>query len=261
MKHANPIRVGLFGFGQAGKLAAREILLDPECDLSWVVRRQWRKPVDAVSDIFDLPGDRGTAFTLADVMDPGFFKRHPVDCIIDFSDASGVDVYAHAARRGISVVSAVSHYDDAHMERLHGMSSKASVLWSPNITLGINFIMTMGKIFRAMVPHADVQIVEEHFAAKKGVSGTALRLASALDVDPSECVRSVRAGGIVGRHQLIFGMPNQTLRFTHESVSRAVFGRGAILAAKWLRGRGPGFFSMEEMMADRIRDAIARTMG
>ncbi len=252
MKTITPLRIGLFGFGQTGKLAAREVLLDHECELAWVVRRQWDGHEGPVGRLFGMPGDRSKPFTLSEAAHPDFFRRNPVDCIIDFSDKSGVDAYAHAAQSGISVVSAVSHYDEEHLAKLKGMCGSAPVLWSPNITVGINFIMAMGKIFRALVPDADVQIVEEHFSGKKGVSGTALRMASALGVDPRESVFSVRAGGIVGRHELIFGMPNQTLRFTHESVSRAVFGRGAILAAKWLRGRAPGYFTMENMMTDRI---------
>lgn len=255
MKTIRPLRIGLFGFGQTGKLAARETLLDSECELSWVVRRQWNDAEGPVSSIFDLPGKRGEKFTLADAAAPDFFRKHKVDCIVDFSGKSGVDAYAHAAKAGICVVSAVSHYDEENLAKLKEMSRTAPVLWSPNITLGINFIMAMGKIFRNIAPAADVQIVEEHFAGKKGVSGTALRMASTLGVDPEESVRSIRAGGIVGRHQIIFGMPNQTLRFTHESVSRAVFGRGALLAAKWMRKRPPGYYTMEQVMTDLILSA------
>ena len=146
-------------------------------------------------------------------------------------------------------MSAVSHYDEPGAAALGAMSEKTAVLWSPNITIGINFIMVAAKIFRGLVPDADVQIVEEHFAAKKGVSGTATRMAKELHVSESECVLSVRAGGIVGKHEIIFGMPNQTIRLVHESISRAVFGRSALLAAKWLRDRPAGFYSMEDIQA------------
>ncbi len=253
-----PLRIGLFGFGQTGKLAAREVLIDRECELTWVVRREWEGHAGPIGPMLGLPAGNTAPFTLADAAAPDFFRRNPVDCIIDFSDKSGVEAYEHAADAGVAVVSAVSHYDDEHLARLKAMSDRTAVLWSPNITVGINFIMAMGKIFQAFVPDADVQIVEEHFAGKKGVSGTALRMAAAMGADPAKSVFSVRAGGIVGRHELIFGMPNQTLRFTHESVSRAVFGRGAILAAKWMRGREPGYYTMERMMTDRILAAATQ---
>lgn len=253
-----PLRIGVFGFGQTGRLAAREVLMDGECELRWVVRREWDEHDRSVSRTLGLPGsDRGELRTLAEARHPEFFLRHPVDCIIDFSSQSGAASYAHAADNGVRVVSAVSHYDEESFAKLRAMSDRVSVLWSPNITVGINFIMAVGKIFRAMIPGADVQIVEEHFAAKKGVSGTALRIAKSLGVDPADGISSIRAGGIVGRHEIIFGMPNQTVRLVHESVSRAVFGRGALLAAKWMRSRGPGLFTMEEMMIEHIRDAAS----
>lgn len=250
----NPLRIGVFGFGQTGRLAAREVLLDPECELAWVVRREWDDCDTSVSRTLGLSGnERGDLRTLAEAKRADFFRKNPVDCIIDFSSQSGVETYEHAAACGVRVVSAVSHYDEEGLARLKAMSERVSVLWSPNITVGINFIMAMGRIFRGLVPDADVQIVEEHFAAKKGVSGTALRIAKSLGVDPVESISSVRAGGIVGRHEIIFGMPNQTVRLVHESVSRVVFGRGAIIAAKWMRDHGPGFFSFDEIIAERIR--------
>lgn len=251
-----PLRIGVFGFGQTGKLTAKEVLEDAECELAWVVRREWDGRDTSVSRTLGIPGEeRGDLRTLAEAKRKDFFLRNPVDCIIDFSSQSGVEIYEHAAACGIRVVSAVSHYEKESLAKLKAMSERVAVLWSPNITVGINFVMAVGKIFRAMIPEADVQIVEEHFSAKKGVSGTALRIASALGVDPGESISSVRAGGIVGKHEVIFGMPNQTIRLVHESVSRVVFGRGAILAAKWMRDREPGFFAMEDLMVERIRAA------
>lgn len=251
-----PLRIGLFGFGQTGRLAAKEILNDPDCELTWVVRRQWGEHDRSASQIMNLAGHRGELLTTDDVVAPDFFPKHAVDCIVDFSSETGVKLYRHAAEHGIRIVSAVSHYDESGLTALGALSERTAVLWSPNITLGINFIMTAGKIFRTMMPGADVQIVEEHFSAKRGVSGTALRIAEALNVNAEESVRSVRAGGIVGKHEIIFGMPNQTIRLVHESISRAVFGRSALLAAKWLRDKPAGFYSMEDMMRDHIRTAV-----
>lgn len=256
----NKLRIGLIGFGKAGALAAKEILNDEECELAWVARREWKDTPASISAALARPGEQqGLPVTTGQMDAPDFFTRHPVDFIIDFSDRTGVEHYARAADHGIGVVSAVSHYDDEQIDRLRAMSARVPVLWSPNITVGINFIMAMGKVFRSLVPGADVQIVEEHFSAKKDVSGTALKIARHLDVDPQESISSVRAGGIVGRHEIIFGMPYQTIRLTHESVSRAVFGRGALLAAKWMRDLGPGFHSMESLITEFIRNEMLRS--
>jgi 4-hydroxy-tetrahydrodipicolinate reductase len=59
-------------------------------------------------------------------------------------------------------------------------------------------------------------------------------------------------GGIVGKHEIVFGLPHQTIRLTHESISRAAFGQGAIFAAKWLVDKEPGLYSMEQIVADKM---------
>jgi len=112
-------------------------------------------------------------------------------------------------------------------------------------------------VVRSVIPQADVAILEEHFRQKADVSGTALRIAKKLGVDPSENVKSIRAGGIVGRHEVLFGLPNQTLRITHESINRAAFGRGALTGAEWLMECPRGFYTMEQLLATRFREALA----
>ncbi|NCC69675.1 MAG: dihydrodipicolinate reductase, partial [Clostridia bacterium] len=62
-------------------------------------------------------------------------------------------------------------------------------------------------------------------------------------------INSIRVGGIIGKHEVIFGLPNQTIRITHESLSKAAFGQGAIYAAKWIMSKGPGIYTMEEALS------------
>ena len=89
-------------------------------------------------------------------------------------------------------------------------------------------------MLQRIVPDADIEIIEEHFREKPDFSGTALRIAEDLGLDKEHHVNSIRVGGIVGKHEVIFGLPNQTIRIIHESLNRSAFGQGAIYAAKWL---------------------------
>ena len=123
------------------------------------------------------------------------------------------------------------------------------MLYSPNITLGINFLIEASKMLKKITPNADIEIVEEHFRDKKEVSGTAIRIAEDLELNKDEHVNSVRVGGIVGSHEVIFGLPNQVIRLKHESLNRAAFGQGAIYAAKWIMGKEKSLYSMEEVVA------------
>ncbi len=60
-------------------------------------------------------------------------------------------------------------------------------------------------------------------------------------------MHKVRLGGIIGQHQIIFGNPYQTITLTHNTISRNAFGKGAIRAAHWIRGK-KGFYTMEDMI-------------
>lgn len=184
--------------------------------------------------------------------------RFPVDYLIDFSCADACLAYAGpAAEKGIGIISAISAYQKHHLRCLKKASRKTTVLYSPNITLGINFIIIAGKILRKLAPHAGVEVVEEHFHGKKEVSGTAIRIAELLGLDSTRQVNSIRVGGIVGRHEVIFGFPFQTIRLMHDSISRAAFGQGALYAIKNLQGRPNGFYTMEQLVSEGFSTALA----
>lgn len=249
------LRIGQFGFGKTGRLVASELFADENLSLEWVVRRTRADSHKYASHLCGLECDKGRIFRAAEV-DRAFFENNPVDVIIDFSHSKGVHNYSCAAELGISIVSAISKYEPHDLEQLMSLGEKTAVLYSPNITLGINFLLIVSQTLQSIAPHADIEIVEEHFRDKKGVSGTARKLAQVMGLDESRRVNSVRVGGIVGRHEVIFGFPDQTLRLVHESINRNAFGQGAIFAAKWLAGREPGVYSMEQIISDMVRQNI-----
>jgi 4-hydroxy-tetrahydrodipicolinate reductase len=251
------LRIGLLGFGRTGRLAADEILKDETCRLAWVVRRSEKEAGHFASRLLGFDHDAGVIVPI-ELAGDRWFRSEPgreVDVLIDFSDASAVMLYPGAADRGVRIVSAVSHYPPEHARVLESVQDRTALLHSANITVGVNFLMVAAQVMRDFAPHADVEVVEEHFRGKRGVSGTALRIASTLGV-ARQHIKSIRVGGIVGRHEVIFGMPNQTVRMTHESISRAAFGRGALLAAKWIATQPPGRYSMEGI----VRESMARTL-
>jgi 4-hydroxy-tetrahydrodipicolinate reductase len=240
------IKIGMFGFGQTGSVVAQELLLDDDCELMWVMRKSRQYEGEYASRHFGMDEDKGRIYSLGSVDCQTFFSEHPVDVIIDFSAVSAVEAYSCAADLGVRIVSAISNYDRDHLAQIKALGSKTAVLYSPNITLGINFLIETSKVLKRIVPHADIEIIEEHFRNKKDVSGTALRIAEDLGLDKKEHVNSVRVGGIVGKHEVVFGLPNQTIRIIHESLNRKAFGQGAIYAAKWLMDKPRGVYTMEE---------------
>lgn len=249
------IRIGLFGFGKTGKVIANEFLNNSLFTLAWVVRRGLDDHQKYASLLFGYEFDAGKIFSIED-MDDDFFSKRPVDIIVDFSDSTGVYLYQRAAKAGITIISAISKYEEKELDLLKSFAEFTSVLYSPNITLGINVLMIAAQILQKILPHADIEIIEEHFKGKIEVSGTAKKIAKALNLNVEEHLNSIRVGGIVGRHEIIFGMPNQTIRLSHESISRAAFGQGTIFAVKFLIGKPPGMYTMEIIIAEMFRENI-----
>lgn len=266
---ADPMRIGLMGFGRAGRAVTTLLLERSDVTLEWVVRRSARRDQRCAGSLLGIESHSPARLLATDCTRAAeLFDRYPVDAIIDFSSTTGIDYYgAEAAARGISIVCAVSAFDDAALSRLESWSRSTRVLWSPNITIGINFMLLAAKTLQAIAPWADIAIVEEHFRAKAEVSGTAVRLASGLGQEPSD-IKTVRAGGIIGTHEVLFGFPYQTVRLRHESLAREAFGDGALFAAQHLVGLANGLYRMEDILLPYFTqdpaprpDAVAVSVG
>jgi 4-hydroxy-tetrahydrodipicolinate reductase len=244
-------KVGLIGFGKTGRAVASVLLMDKTIDLVWVVRKSRVLENRSVPEFLGIESDEeGSIHWIEDVDFETLQENCPVDAIIDFSSETGMDYYGDvAAERGITIISAISLLPEDRVRTLKQYGESTKVLWSPNITLGINFLIIAAKTLQKIAPFADISILEEHFKSKAEVSGTAKKIAQALSYNEDE-IRVVRAGGIIGVHEVLFGFPYQTVRLKHESISREAFGNGAKFALQELQRRDPGFYSMEELMGE-----------
>jgi 4-hydroxy-tetrahydrodipicolinate reductase len=243
------MRIGLFGFGKTGRSVARSILNDDGSSLEWVVRKTNHTPRGSLADQIERNNSgKNRMFSSATMPIDLLLDSYPVDAIIDFSSAEGIDYYGDAAaERGIHLVTAISNYPCEQQEKLRDLSTRTAVLWSPNITLGVNLLILAANLLQMIAPQADVEIVEEHFRMKKGVSSTAKIIARSLGV--TECdIKSLRAGGIIGTHEVVFGFPSQTVRLRHESVSPEAFGEGALFAVRRMEFLSPGLYTMEDLL-------------
>ncbi len=250
------LRVGLVGFGKTGRAVAVTLLNDKTIDLVWVVRKTHTLEQRSVPEFLGIESDEdGFIHWIGDVDFDSLQVTSPVDAIIDFSAEDGMDYYGDsAAELGITIVSAISSLSHSRINKLKKYGQTTRVLWSPNITIGINFLMIAAKTLQTIAPYADISILEEHFRTKPEVSGTALKVASVLDLD-EKSIHSVRAGGIIGVHEVLFGFPFQTVRLKHESIAREAFGNGARFALKELQKRDQGFYSMEDVVGRYFVDA------
>lgn len=243
------MKVGLIGFGKTGKAVASVLLQHPELKLEWVLKKRATLDQRSAAEFLGLESDEaGIIFSSTTKPFAELLQEHPVEVIIDFSSSEGIFTYGEiASSRGIKIISAVSHYSPKELAFLKQLAQKTAVFWSPNITLGVNFLLFAAKLLKKIAPSVDVEIVEEHFKGKSGVSGTAMKIAEALDMDTND-INSIRAGGIVGKHEVIFGFPFQTVRLVHESISREAFGNGVIFAAQNIQDKPQGFYNFEDIL-------------
>ncbi|HUV57738.1 MAG TPA: dihydrodipicolinate reductase C-terminal domain-containing protein [Acidimicrobiales bacterium] len=243
------MKVGLVGFGNTGKSVAAVLMKNPLVELEWVLRKSTSQNHRPAAEILDLETTSAGRILSASAISAGaLMDRWPVDVVIDFSSEDGIDYYGDvAADRGANIVSAISHYPIVKQRKLERLSRRTAVLWSPNITVGVNFLILAAQTLHRIAPGTDIEIIEEHFKGKNGVSGTARIISTALGVDEQD-IKSIRAGGIIGAHEILFGLPNQTIRLRHESISREAFGSGAMFAAERLTGMPPGLYKMEDLL-------------
>lgn len=243
------MKIGLLGFGKTGKAVANVILQNKDFELEWVLKRSNQLENRNAAEFLGVDSeDPGLIVSSAGMTVSDLLDKYPVDIIIDFSSDSGIHSYGrHAAQRGIKIISAVSHYKKGEQQLLQELAAQTVVFWSPNITLGVNYLLFAAKFLKKIAPDVDIVIVEEHFKDKDGISGTAAKIAEALDVEKSE-INSVRAGGIVGKHEVVFGFPYQTVRLTHESISRDAFGNGVLFVAGNLTDKSTGLYNFEDIL-------------
>lgn len=241
------IKVGLMGYGKAGQAVAEVLRADPRFELCWVARRRAAAQGETVPDstipIIGLDGLNLSAW----------LDAHPVDAIVDFSMPDAVFLYGEEVRkRQLMLVSAISSYSEKEMDYMRSLGKDTRVLCSPNITVGINFLILAAKLLRSIAPFADVEILEQHFREKPEVSGTARKIADSLSLDDRQ-ITSLRLGGIVGHHEVIFGFPYQTVRLIHDSIKREAFGTGAAFALSELASCEKGFYTFDDLLMKKVR--------
>jgi 4-hydroxy-tetrahydrodipicolinate reductase len=179
------------------------------------------------------------------------------DVAIDFSLPAAVSHnLPNLAAHGLNIVVGTTGWQ-ADEAKLRDIAAKAKigVVASANFSLGVNIFQHAVESAAARFAKLDnvgAWIHEAHHAAKTDApSGTALMLKKTMEQAgygrPID-VSSARAGFIPGTHTVGFDGPAETVALTHTVRDRAVFAHGALVAAKWLRGRH-GWFTMKDVVA------------
>ncbi|MDE5590449.1 MAG: 4-hydroxy-tetrahydrodipicolinate reductase [Acetatifactor sp.] len=194
------------------------------------------------------------------------------DCVIDFSQAARVEeLLDYCEANKMPCVLCTTGLSQEQLQKVEETSKKTAVLRSANMSLGINLMLKLLKKAADVLAPAgfDIEIVERHHSLKLDApSGTALALADSINEElgneyeyvfdrssrrekrPQKeiGISAVRGGTIVGDHDVIFAGSDEVITFSHTAYSKAVFGKGAIQAAKFLAGKPAGMYDMSNVI-------------
>ena len=206
---------------------------------------------------------------------PVFSKIEDVDIhadvIVDFSHPSVLNgVLKYAVEKKLPVVIATTGLTETQTDDIHAAADVIPIFYTANMSIGVNLLCELAKkVASILYPDFNIEIIEQHHNQKLDApSGTALMIAneisSVLD-EPIEYeydrhlkrekrpqneigIHSVRAGTIVGEHEVIFGGKDEILKISHTAMSKEIFATGALNSAIFIKDKDPGMYSMKEMI-------------
>ncbi len=198
------------------------------------------------------------------------------DCLIDFSTASAVDrMLEVCVERQLPCVLCTTGLSEEQLAKVQKASGQVAILKSANMSMGINLLLKLLKEAAGVLAPAgfDMEIVEKHHNLKVDApSGTAIALADSINEEfggeyeyvydrssrrekrPAKeiGISAVRGGTIVGDHDVIFAGADEVITFSHTAYSKAVFGKGAVQAAKFLAGKPAGMYHMSHVIDEQL---------
>jgi len=218
-------------------------------------------------------GKMGRAIKAAAEEDGGFaIDQDNADVLVDFSSPAALQSSLdRATRSSVPILVGTTGLDDLASKRLKQAAERVAVLRAANTSLGIALLADLvERAARVLGPDWDVEVVDIHHRRKADApSGTALILGEAaargrgtsLNADSGRHgtglsrnegavgFAALRGGTVAGDHDVLFLGTEERLILSHRAESRAIFARGALVAAKFLHGKPAGLYSMQDVIA------------
>ncbi len=263
------MKIGVTGIsGKMGHKIAELVIADAIAELSSGFVREGNNFDGA--DLGEFFGGEKTGKKITSNLDE-FFQN--CDAVIDFSSpALSLECAQKAAQYRKILICGTTGFSDEQKQKLVGFSKNAVIVWSSNMSVGVNLLMNLAeKVATILRDDYDVEIVEMHHRDKiDAPSGTALSLGAAVAkgraVDLKEVGKTARVGNVkrqkgeigfatlrggdvIGDHTVIFAADGERIELTHKATNRNVFASGAVRAAIWGSGQKAGFYLMKDVLS------------
>lgn len=224
--------------GKMGKMIINKVLADSELELVGAVESKGNSCIDQVIYKVKITDNLENVVRNTDV-------------VIDFTNPEATKEHLEIIQKyKKSIVIGTTGISEEGVEKIKEVSNTCSIVFSPNMSVGVNLLFKLVGEVAKVLPNYDVEIIETHHNQKKDApSGTALKLAEIIGAHKKEIgIHSVRAGDIVGEHTVIFATNGERLEFVHRAHSRETFAVGAVKAAKWIFGKKLGLYTMHNVL-------------
>ncbi|MBS6446460.1 MAG: 4-hydroxy-tetrahydrodipicolinate reductase [Clostridiales bacterium] len=229
----------------------------------WKMLEEGKRGMEIAAGI-DPTADGSDARILKNLSD----YKGDADVIIDFSNhVCTKALMEYAVSRGLPCVVATTGQVAAELELIHAAAEKIPVFLSANMSLGVALLADFARRAAALLPDADIEIVEKHHNTKLDApSGTALMLANEIKKSREDAcfvcgryghqlrakneigIHALRMGGVIGEHEVILASGTETISLKHEAHSRTLFADGALSAAEFLIGKPAGLYDMHALV-------------
>jgi 4-hydroxy-tetrahydrodipicolinate reductase len=254
--------------GRMGQALARVLADTPGCALAGGIEAKGSPYVGR--DIGEVAGLEPIGIAITDAPLPVFAA---VDGVLDFTTpASTLEFVALSAQARLVHVIGTTGLSAADEAKIEAAARHATIVKAGNMSLGVNLLAALtARVAAALGAEFDIEILEMHHKHKRDApSGTSLMLGRAAaeargvslkdravwtrdgDTGPRRDgdigFAALRGGDVVGEHRVIFAGPGERIELAHIATDRGIFARGAVKAALWARGRGPGLYSMQDVL-------------
>ena len=253
--------------GRMGRMLVEAVLASTDCRLSGALDLPGSPALGQDAGAF-LGRTAGVAIT-ADLRQ----GLAGADVLIDFTRPEGTLAHAAACRDlGVALVVGTTGFSEAQKAELRSCAQAVPMVMAPNMSVGVNVMLKLLDLAaRSLATGYDIEVIEAHHRHKVDApSGTALALgetvARALGRDLKDCgvfaregvtgerdpsnigFATVRGGDIVGEHTVMFAGTGERIEITHRASSRANYAQGSLRAARFVAGRAPGLYGMDDVL-------------
>jgi 4-hydroxy-tetrahydrodipicolinate reductase len=233
------IRIAVHGTGRMGRAIVEAAASQANIEIAALVGPQgpdWETSVPWCSTLEDLPACP--------------------DLLIDFTLPAGTLAAAHwCAARRVPLLSGVTGLSPEIREALSATAAEVAVLWSPNLSLGVNLLADLAQRAAAVLdPTTPVWIEDIHHQWKKDApSGTALMLGAAIAAGRAGEAGAIeyssrREGEVIGEHTVRFRMAGETIELAHRAEDRSIYALGALAAGRWLLRQAPALYTARDWL-------------